>query len=149
MTSAARTQPTEPCWRRTMYQISLPTDSAIGVRASPFSKVAIRSLSTSCREYKPAPDSRAVIAGAESAVKTRLGVATSIEISHRNDPRRVQRVFMRFLLYRRRSLKSPLILAYLAIASKALIEAKILQRYAMISAHAASVEEPPNYIFIR
>jgi hypothetical protein len=50
---------------------------------------------------------------------------------------------MRFLLYRRRSLKSPIILAYLAIASKALIEAKILQRYAMISAHAASVEEPP------
>jgi len=50
---------------------------------------------------------------------------------------------MRFLLYRRRSLKSPLILAYLAIASKALIEAKILQRYAMISAPAASVEEPP------
>jgi hypothetical protein len=61
---------------------------------------------------------------------------------------------MRFLLYRRRSLKSPLILAYLAIASKALIEAKILQRYAMISAHAAEASRSrltanPNYIFIR
>jgi len=53
---------------------------------------------------------------------------------------------MRFLLYRRRSLKSPLILAYLAIASKALIEAKILQRYAMIPTPAArGVEEPPYH----
>jgi hypothetical protein len=55
---------------------------------------------------------------------------------------------MGFLLYRRRSLQSPLILAYLAIASKALIEAKILQRYAMIPAPAASVEEPPRIIFL-
>src|SRR5882724_1224607 len=114
-----------------MYQISLPTDSAIGVRASPFSKVAIRSLSTSCREYRPAPDSRAVIAGAESAVKTRLGVATSIEISHRNNPRRVHCVFMSFLLYRHRSQKSRLILPHLAIASKAVIEAR--QRAALLT----------------
>jgi len=60
---------------------------------------------------------------------------------------------MRFLLYRRRSLKSPLILAYLAIASKALIEAKILQRYAMITAPAArrrgaDLPRDLNYAFI-
>jgi hypothetical protein len=52
---------------------------------------------------------------------------------------------MRFLLYRRRSLQSPLILAHLAIASKALIEAKILQRYAMISAPPRGVEKPPYH----
>jgi hypothetical protein len=53
---------------------------------------------------------------------------------------------MPFLLFMCRLLKSPLILAHLAIASKVLIEAKILQRYAMIPAPAArGVEEPPYH----
>src|SRR5438105_9164342 len=44
MTSTPRTHPMVPCLVRTMYQISLPTDSAMGKSVSPFSKVAMRSF---------------------------------------------------------------------------------------------------------
>src|SRR6266540_1354788 len=66
-TSDPRTQPMTPCFVRTMYQMPLPTDSAIGKSASPFSKVAMRSVSSSCCAYKATPDSRAVNGGDESA----------------------------------------------------------------------------------
>src|SRR6266540_765285 len=66
-TSDPRSQPMTPCFVRTMYQMPLPTDSAIGKSASPFSKVAMRSVSSSCCAYKATPDSRAVNGGDESA----------------------------------------------------------------------------------
>src|SRR6266511_5891444 len=65
-TSDPRTQPMTPCFVRTIYQTPLPTDSAIGKSASPFSKVAMRSVSSSCCAYKATPDSRAVNGGDEA-----------------------------------------------------------------------------------
>src|SRR6266550_5688095 len=67
MTSTPRTHPMVPCLVRTMYQISLPTDSAMGKSVSPFSKVAMRSVSISWRAYNGTPVSRAVSTGAASA----------------------------------------------------------------------------------
>src|SRR6516225_4924566 len=66
-TSIARTQPIKPCLVRTIYQTWLPTDSAIETSVSSFSKVAMWSVSASCRAYNATPVARAVSTEADSA----------------------------------------------------------------------------------